>query len=96
MSVPVLMYHAIGSASAGSQQYDDRDFVVSEANFRAQLNYLSNEGFSAIRLDDLTSLEARQKRSVIISFDDGHASDVSTALPLLQEHGFHAEFFFYN
>lgn len=94
MSIPVLMYHAIGSGSAGTQQYDDADFVVSESNFRAQLGYLRDNGFSSCRLDDLRSTLQHSNRNVIISFDDGHASDVSIALPLLQEYGFAAEFFF--
>ncbi|MFK7731001.1 MAG: polysaccharide deacetylase family protein [Pseudomonadales bacterium] len=94
MSIPVLMYHAIGSGSSSTQQYDDADFVVSENNFKAQLSYLKDNGFSSCRLDDVPSLLLATNRKVIISFDDGHASDVSIALPLLQEYGFSAEFFF--
>ncbi len=94
MTVPVLMYHAIGSGSSGSQQYDDADFVVSEENFTAQLGYLRDNGFVACRLDELTDFQASDKRRIVISFDDGHASDVGIALPLLEKFGFTAEFFF--
>ncbi len=88
------MYHAIGSGSTRTQQYDDADFVVSESDFKAQLNYLRENGFSTCSLDDARSLLNSESRKVIISFDDGHSSDVSIALPLLKEYGFSAEFFF--
>lgn len=88
------MYHAIGSGSTSSQQYDDADFVVSEKNFKEQLGYLRDNGFTACRLDELSEFHCSDIRRVIISFDDGHASDVDIALPLLQEYGFTAEFFF--
>lgn len=94
MSIPVLMYHAIGDGLEGSQQYDDADFIVSEINFKAQLDYLRDNGFSTCSLNDASSLFNSDKRYVIICFDDGHASDVNIALPLLQEYGFKAEFFF--
>lgn len=88
------MYHAIGSSAAGTQQYDDADFVVSEKNFKSQLAYLQANGFTSCSLDDAQRVLNSDERKVIISFDDGHFSDVSLALPLLQEYGFSAEFFF--
>lgn len=94
MSIPVLMYHAIGHGSAGTQQYDDADFVVSECDFKAQLEYLRDNGFTSCSLNDVHSMLQDDKRKVIISFDDGHVSDANVALPLLQEYGFTAEFFF--
>ena len=33
------------------------------------------------------------EKKIVISFDDGHISDVKTALPLLSKYGFTAEFF---
>lgn len=88
------MYHAIGHGSAGTQQYDDADFVVSENDFKAQLDYLRDNGFSSCSLNDVQNMLHSGKHKVVISFDDGHASDVNIVLPLLQEYGFTAEFFF--
>ncbi len=92
MSIPVLMYHAIGEASSGTQEFDDGDFTVSESRFREHLRYLREHGYTTCLLSQLKWIDAVDKR-VIITFDDGHASDVDVALPLLQEFGFNAEFF---
>lgn len=92
MAIPVLMYHAIGDAATGTQEYDDANFTVTESQFRAQLQFLSDNNYKTLRLDQIAQHGFDQK-AVVISFDDGHASDAEVALPILQEFGFLAEFF---
>ncbi|MFK8020303.1 MAG: polysaccharide deacetylase family protein [Pseudomonadales bacterium] len=92
MTIPVLMYHAIGNTATGTQQYDDADFTVSERKFRTHLDYLKAQGFTAALPAELSN-SGFDHKACLITFDDGHASDAAVALPLLQEYGFSAVFF---
>ncbi len=96
MSVPVLMYHAIGETGTGTQQYDDADFTVSEKRFCSHLDYLSQHSFSSLLPSELKYLNfgaAASDNNCVITFDDGHASDAALALPILLSRGFKAVFF---
>lgn len=96
MKVPVLMYHAIGDSGTGTQEYDDTDFTVSETKFRSHLSYLKKNDFTSILPGDLASQQLKSntpEKHCIITFDDGHCSDVQVALPILKEYGFNAVFF---
>lgn len=93
MPIPVLMYHAIGDRSSRTQKYNDQDFTVSEPNFRQQLQFLKDQGFSTTLFSDIRADDCFAQRKLVITFDDGHKTDISRALPILQEFGFVAEFF---
>lgn len=93
MSIPVLMYHAVENAQHPSvyQSPEDRIYAVTEAQFKQQMQYLRDHGFTPLLLHEVAHSRAAKK--IVISFDDGHASDVAVALPILQEFGFRAEFY---
>lgn len=90
--VPVLMYHALEDAANPSRAIDGEiGYVVGAEAFRRQLEFLSREGYRTLLLEEVA--ESGSGKAVVITFDDGHESNLLLALPLLQEYGFKAEFF---
>jgi peptidoglycan/xylan/chitin deacetylase (PgdA/CDA1 family) len=83
--VPILMYHELSDTHV---QYK---YTISIDNFREQLFAIREAGKQGISIDDFVS--GCKDQSVVITFDDGHATDLSFALPLLKEYGFNATFF---
>lgn len=66
--------------------------TISPADFRRHLEYLRDNAFNVLPLDQLVealrSGEQVPDKSVAITFDDGYDSIYTTAFPLLQEFGF--------
>lgn len=91
-TVPILVYHRFGTRV-------DK-MVVSPAAFAAQLDYLDRNDYRVVRLSDLIEFLAGRrplpKRSVVITIDDGYASNYQYAYPLLKKHGFPATIFLYT
>ncbi len=81
----ILLYHHVASDTPPSTSLSPKDF-------RAHLQYLRDNDFTVIGLDQmLEGLRDRQQlpeRAVAITFDDGYSSIYSTAFPMLQEFGF--------
>lgn len=93
--VPVLMYHDLADAP-GQAPPAHRPYVVPVAAFREQMRLLSETGVVGTRLDNLLDSRpapADSGRRCVLTFDDGHESNYTRALPLLQEAGFRATFF---
>jgi len=95
LPVPVLMYHDIADdpdvVPAGHRPY-----VVSSDAFRAHLRLLAILGMGGARLDALLDpgeVTAGGRRSCVLTFDDGHESNFTRALPALLEAGCKATFF---
>ena len=89
-TIRVLCYHNL--VDEAKNLYD-----TSVADFRAQLDYLRDEGFQTISCADLAAyLDGSSdipERSVIITFDDGNKSVLTRLPPILQEYGFSATLF---
>lgn len=84
VTIPVLMYHDI------SHQVREQETVLPPL-FAAQMEWLYGEGYRAISLGELDSLDVESARHVvIITFDDGYTSFMDYAFPLLAEYGFKA------
>lgn len=87
--LPVLMYH--GLHAAADRPGFDPVYSVAPAEFERQLDWLRDHGYRTVRLNEPVA-NGNEKR-VVISFDDGDASNRSVALPLLASRGMVAEFF---
>src|SRR5690348_5189885 len=89
----VLMYHALedGDHPCGAEDPGERLYTVAAACFRQQMEYLQREGYRTLLLHELGG--ALPEKGVVLTFDDGHASNATLALPILREFGFRAEFF---
>lgn len=92
--VIVLMYHALHRDTAELEAIDpaDRPYAVTVADFEAHLDCLQREGVAV--LDPLRLARGDGPRSgVVITFDDGHASNHRDAFPRLAARGLPAVFF---
>jgi peptidoglycan/xylan/chitin deacetylase (PgdA/CDA1 family) len=84
----VLMYHQIGEVSTTELRYS-----VSTESFREQLGHLAASGYEVVGIGQALARPEAGRRRVVITFDDGSASDYRVAAPLLAQHGFGATFY---
>jgi peptidoglycan/xylan/chitin deacetylase (PgdA/CDA1 family) len=93
---PILMYHYIGDLPANADN-TRINLTVEIDNFRAQMQYLQDNGYTTISLYDLYEALMRgtalPPNPVILTFDDGYLDHYTTAFPILQEYGFIGTFF---
>lgn len=83
-----LMYHALSRGHAPPGQ--DPHYTLDEAVFRGQLQQIQRAGGACSVRDWLRDDE---RRPVLLTFDDGHASNYEVAFPALAEYGMRADFF---
>src|SRR5574341_233396 len=92
MDTPILMYHALSNVKERNK------YILEKRIFESHLEFLHINKYKCISADDYyKSLvnpfpEIPEKRS-ILTFDDGHESDHTSALPLLKRYNFKATFF---
>lgn len=83
--VPILMYHAIRTAPPGARH---RALWLRPREFAAQVRALRRAGYAAVTLqrvwDAWHGRATLPRRPVVVSFDDGYASHVRIALPVLR------------
>lgn len=96
MKIPILMYHDLAKRQAGDKLKDS--YTLAEADFLAHMEYLSSNGYRPILADDCyRSLQDPSvklpEKGVIITFDDGHESNLTIAVPILKRYNFRASFF---
>lgn len=86
--MPTLMYHKIGNYPPGSKL---AKLWVKADDFRAQLTYLRDHGYTSITFSDWRDAEKGIKslppKPVLITFDDGYMNNFELAYPLLREFG---------
>jgi peptidoglycan/xylan/chitin deacetylase (PgdA/CDA1 family) len=87
-AVPILTYHAIRTAPAGARL---PSLFVPPHEFAAEVRGLRRAGYSAVTMqqawdawDDGGPLP---RKPIVFSFDDGYASQVKIALPVLRRAG---------
>ncbi len=84
--VPILAYHHIGLAPPGA----NRQLWVRPSLLRRQLGGLARAGYEAVTLDQVWRAwhgpGALPARPVVLSFDDGYASQWRSAAPALAAH----------
>jgi peptidoglycan/xylan/chitin deacetylase (PgdA/CDA1 family) len=90
----VLTYHAVFATDErrAKQPAADRWYSLTAKQFEAQMEYLSRQGYTASLLQEFLAGQS-PARSVVLTFDDGHESNLTVALPILQQFGFRADFF---
>lgn len=84
MQVPVLMYHDVSNVF--------RDpYTTAPSLFAAQMEWLYADGYRAVSFAEALKLRHRpDEKVVVITFDDGYASFIDYAFPLLEGYGFRA------
>ena len=96
LKVPILMYHYISQPPADADVYRV-DLSVTPDNFRQQLAWLRDNGYTGIDFYELSlaivGLTELPEKPVLLTFDDGYLDNYTAAFPLLQEYGYKATFF---
>ena len=87
----ILMYHELVTGRPSDI------YKRNIADFENDLKYIQSKHYEVISFDDLIKLQTGTKKlhsnAVIISFDDGYASDYNLAYPKLKIHEMPATFF---
>lgn len=93
-NIPILMYHEIGEPEGPWG-----NLYVSEDNFIKQMEYLKNNDFTSITMEDLVeNREGRKrlaKKPIIITFDDGYSSMYDFVFPIMKEKDMIGTFYIY-
>lgn len=90
-----LMYHELmreGHTLCAAEEGYAR-YCVTHTNFVAQMNCLKQTGARGLSVSEALADEARNSHGVCITFDDGCATDLSVAAPVLREFDFNATFY---
>jgi peptidoglycan/xylan/chitin deacetylase (PgdA/CDA1 family) len=94
--VPVFVYHGLADQTETRIPPQELKYWVLNAQFKEHCDYISSRHFRVSSLQDLLngkdSGSASQPR-VVLTFDDGRASDHRLAFPYLVKSGVKAEFF---
>jgi peptidoglycan/xylan/chitin deacetylase (PgdA/CDA1 family) len=89
----ILMYHEVTKDKPADIH------AVSEAQFRSQMSWLREAGFTTVGLSHLLSASTGgashglPANGLVITFDDGYRDNYTTAWPILAEYGLSATIF---
>lgn len=93
LKVPVLMYHHI-QPQVDAQEKGQASLSVDSQMFAAQVQYLSQNGYTPIWANELVSAlldhSLLPAKPVVITLDDGYKDNYIYALPILRQYGFKA------
>lgn len=86
IELPIVMYHHI---SKRSRTWND--YVISMDEFRSDMEYLRSNGWESISVAELLAWQRGEfempEKPMMITFDDGFASVVEYAEPIMKEFG---------
>jgi len=94
LSIPVITYHLI---SDESNKWSD--FCISPQKLEEDFKLLKANGYNAISVSELLNIYKnpklidKYKNSVVLTSDDGYASDFKYILPLMQQYNIKFNFF---
>ena len=92
--VNVLAYHHFVSKEDKEKYYKDNEYVLSIEDFEEQLKWLKNNDYIPINTQDLydwlNGTKKLDKKSILITIDDGNISTYYLALPLIEKYDFKA------
>ncbi len=96
LHIPILMYHHVGVAPENADA-THKGLTVSPEEFTAQVQWLKNNGYTAISFEDLYKHLTKQSlawpsKPVIFTFDDGYADVFQNAIPILDKYGYKGTF----
>jgi len=89
IDIPILAYHRI---VPGSSSKNLGEFGLPASNFERHMRYLHEHGYVCLSLADLSrdldNGRSRRRRTVALTFDDGHKEFFTLAYPILHDYGF--------
>lgn len=90
--VPIFNYHGLAESRNGIPEAA-QPFWLAPQQFAAHLADIKETGFRAVLLDELSDDEPDSAGKVVVTFDDGVASDYEAAFPVLARFGLRGVFF---
>lgn len=85
--IPILMYHSVAETSPPALQ----TWTCAPAMFAAQMAWLHGQGYTALTVTQFVTLRQNPAnlptKLVILTFDDGYANFLTTALPIMAQYG---------
>ncbi|MBA3947664.1 MAG: polysaccharide deacetylase family protein [Herpetosiphonaceae bacterium] len=95
-TVPILCYHQVRDWTVDDATVD-KAYIMPIKTFAEQMDFLDQQGYHTISPDQLyaylTTGASLPAKPVLLTFDDGHGSEWTNAVPVLQKHHFQATFF---
>lgn len=91
-SVPVLMYHGVGTEDPKNWG----DMLITPQLFEKQLQYLQSHDYKVVSVEELSErfrTNQEVKNCVAVTFDDGYVNNYLCAFPLLQKYNATATFY---
>jgi peptidoglycan/xylan/chitin deacetylase (PgdA/CDA1 family) len=90
-----LMYHELErpNRSLCNSITEYKHYVVTESDFRKQINRLNELGYVGLSVSDAASSYFQDKKRLVVTFDDGCETDLIIAAPILKEFNFNATFY---
>ena len=83
-SVPVLMYHSIAQGAENSR------LIVTPESFERQMSFLKKGNYQILSMDEYVAFlkenKKPDKRSIVITFDDGFLDNYTNAYPVLKKY----------
>lgn len=83
MQLPILMYHNF------TVDGETTSMTITQNRFREDMQFLREYGYTPLWAQDLVDIKANKKsmpeRPVMVTFDDGYASNYTLAFPVLKE-----------
>jgi peptidoglycan/xylan/chitin deacetylase (PgdA/CDA1 family) len=92
----VLAYHGLTRSAGESIPAAEQPYWLPSEQFRSHLDYIMRRGYRFARLEELWAEDIAANSSdkpVVLTFDDGLASDYEVAYPMLTALGAKAAFF---
>jgi len=91
----ILLYHGIEAGRASERPMDatDREYVLQRSRFEQHIAYLARRRVPVSSLDACVRGDDDRSSPVVLTFDDGDLSGYTDAAPILESHGFRADFF---
>jgi peptidoglycan/xylan/chitin deacetylase (PgdA/CDA1 family) len=91
------MYHYVSTPPEDADIYR-QDLSMTPEQFRAQMQWLADEGYTPISLYDLLyalmiGWPSLPEKPIILTFDDGYVDNYTNAYPIMEEFGFKGTFF---
>lgn len=90
------MYHGVSEVPERSKKSRSTNpaYSLTVNQFREQMEYLSQNGYKTLHLDQLLNIKAQvPQKSLVITFDDGWADNYAHVFPLLKNYSLTATIF---
>lgn len=93
-AVALMYHHIVDDEEFATGKYDGNNAVISLSQFEAEMAYLADNGYRTYTMSEAAGMLYNSlpfpEKSVMITFDDGYASNYELAFPVLEEYNLKA------